>query len=167
MNRFLAIPLGLSCLLFAGVFLSESIGKTRTSYAVQVSSPQEQELLPGEADEQEADTSELLTLDQARTLVLDGWPTAGKYAWGSRAAPRVSAFAELQEFLWRPREQTQLTDEPCILTSLVVVSGETVYFPIHIDRKTQAIKIFAEQTWKPYTEWRDGYLPGFLESVKK
>ena len=159
MNRFLAIPLGLSFLLFVAVFCSKStVGKNATFYsgATQMETGALQQ-------EQEPESSELLSLEKIRTRVLEGWPTVGQYQWGSRAMPRVSNYAELGIAQAR---NTQLDDTSCLLTSLIVVRERSRdCYTLYVDRTSSEVKIFADEVWRPYEEWKEGYLPEYLESV--
>ena len=226
MNRYLTIPLGLSFLLFAGVYLSHgSFGQSKQSSSKSDStlpsnvSNQQSESRGFEDEPKKSESSPLLSFEQARTLVLDGWPTVGFYHWGSRGAPRTSAYAELADAMRRPSRERELLaekefngdsnkldafesdttssgegrgpagDASCILTSIVIVNYKAKpienegmsfghrtakvsvldprsNFPLHVDRRTKEIKIFANETWQPYDKWRDENLPIFLKSLK-
>ena len=196
MNRYLAIPLSLSLVLFAGVYVSHgSLGQIKQSSSKSDStlpstgSNQQSESRGFEDEPKKSESAQLLSFDQARTLVLDGWPTISPNKWGSRARPNISACAELAETMRGSWRKPELGDASCILTSIVTVNeqakpGENAKvtfwnrpaqvsvldrrsnFPLHIDRRTKEIKIFANETWQPYDEWRDKNLPIFLKSLK-
>lgn len=226
MNRYLTIPLGLSFLLFAGAYLSHgSFGQSKQSSSSSDStlpsagSIQQSKSRGFEDEPKKSEASPLLSFQQARTLVLDGWPTVGSYHWGSRGTPRVSSYAELADAMRPSRERELLAEKEfngdsneldefesddlaasgsgrgsagnasCILTSIVIINGEAnptqkagvsfapgpakasvldqhSTFPLHVDRRTKEIKIFANETWQPYDKWRDENLPVFLKSLK-
>lgn len=160
MNRYLVVPLVLSCLLFVGVLCSKaSVGKSATAYSTQEPTLTEQD------EQQEQEESELLSLDEIRTLVLDGWPTVPRSAWASRAGPRISSYAELTG----GRGAVELGNDTSFLTSLTVLeNGNRVYFPLHVDRVSGEVMIFAGRrgNWMVYTNWRDGYLPKYLKRTQ-
>jgi len=195
MNRYLAIPLGLSFVLFTGVYLSHgSFGQTKQSSSKSgstlASTGPTQQSKSRSVEQKELESAPLLSFDQARTLVLDGWPTISPNQWGSRVRPNISACAEIAETMrgnWR--RKPELGDAACILTSIVTVNEQAKpaenakatfgnrraqisvldrrsNFPLYIDRRTKEIKIFANETWQPYDKWRDENLPIFLKSLK-
>ena len=175
MNRYLTVPLVLSFVLFAGVYFSH------TSYG---QGKQANESLPASTEpasteavleKKEAESETLLSYNDARTIVLDGWPTVGNYNWGSRAAVRIESYAELGETMMRPLaalQENKLGDDPSILTSLVLFNiyaspkDRSEKFPVHIDRQTKVVKIFDNNKWQSYSEWRETKLPVFMASSK-
>ena len=160
MNRFLVVPLALSCSLFVGVLYTKtSMGENAAAYSTQESTLTEEE----EPQEQEA--GELLSLSEIQTLVLDGWPTVPRSAWASRARPKILSFAELGG----AREAVKLGNKPSFLTSLIVYeNGNRVYFPLHVDRASGEVMIFAGGggNWVVYAKWRDSYLPKYLKRTQ-
>ena len=161
MNRYLVVPLVLSCLLIVGVLCSKaSVGKNATVYSIQ------EPTLTEQVEQREQEESELLSLDEIRTLVLDGWPTVPRSAWASRAGPRISSYAELRG---GRRAVVELGNGSSFLTSLnVVENGNRVYFPLHVDRESGEVMIFVGSSgdWVVYAEWRDSYLPKYLKRTQ-
>ena len=157
MNRFLAIPLSFSFLLFVAVVCSKStVGKSPTSYFGG------NQLETGSL-QQDPESSELLSLEEIRTHVLEGFPTVGRYQWGSRAMPHVSTYAELRV----AKGRQELDDTPFLLTSLIVVNeNDHDRFPLFVDRTSSDVKIFVDEVWRPYEEWKQSYLPQYLETAK-
>ncbi|NND95728.1 MAG: hypothetical protein HKN47_00195, partial [Pirellulaceae bacterium] len=126
----------------------------------------------------------MLSYDQTRTFVLDQWPIASRNLIGSRAMPRSSFHATLERMASRELNVGDVDDATSFLCTLridaevfpdwrqLVTYPESAraesqpddpllgvnHFPIHVDRTTQAIHIFADQKWQPYSQWRDGNL---------
>ncbi len=167
MNRYLALPLALSIICFAGVYCS-----VQRSY--------------GEPIKRTITKKSPLSFDQARTQILDGWPTLDEHAFGSRKMPTQQLYAELQEFAWR-NKPTLPKDQNSILTSIRISARpmfsiaadqkraqETIekhglqknrWLPLHVDRLTHEVKIFHNHSWRPYPEWRDEYLPIYFKAT--
>ena len=166
MNRYLALPLALSVICFACVYTAQS------SY--------------GEPAKRAVTNKAPLSFDQARTQILDGWPTLDEHAFGSRSMPSQPLYAELQEFVWQTKP-TLSDDQNSILTSIRVTAwsaskdakererGQELiknfglqkvgWLPLHVDRLSHEVKIFHNHSWRPYEEWRDEYLPLYLEAT--
>ena len=167
MNRYLALPLALSVICFAGVY------SVQNSY--------------GEPAKKTVLNKAPLTFDQARAQILDGWPTLDEHAFGSRSMPTQPLYAELQQIVWR--QQPVISDDAnSILTSIRVtahpgfakeeatrVNGKKLieqhglqhvgWLPLHVDRYTHEVRIFHNRSWRPYEEWQDEYLPIYMEAT--
>ena len=169
MNRFLTAPLVATLFVFVAVLCSQqSTGEPPQTLTTATSSYDYHDI-----------KVDLLTAKQAETLVLDQWPTSEPLIL-SRVMPRTKLMAELRIAEHTSNDHSLLGTlfvnatpkiqklNPQELQAEMMSGGMTVnrpnnVFPIHIDRYARNIKIFAENQWQPYPQWRDVNVPIYKE----
>ena len=152
MNRYLAIPSAMSLVLFVGLLAKSSFGVSSNSTAPT-------------SVEAATYVSAPLRIEDAEIAVLDQWPTLSEFQWGSRRGPTQSLYATLDlrmtqtSFLGRMGVTARHAKPE---TTTDVKNGRST-FPIHVDRSTGDVLIFADYQWQDYPTWRDQNLPQYLE----
>jgi len=146
MNRFVLVP---GFVALAGFLVFCSIGPSvAPAFSPSMSSP--------------------LTTDQASTLILDGWPVdQGFFDYGSRGEPD-------QYFFGRHGQIAGTGNDGGFLTTFDIMCKFRIKndpklgnkrFPIHINRYSGLVRIFADQQWQSYDDWRENNLPIYYEAA--
>ena len=154
MNRYLAVPFAMSLVLFVGILAKSSFGDPSS-------------VTPSTNAEPTTFVSSPLRIKDAEIAVLDQWPTLSEFQWGSRRAPTQSLYAALD------LRMTQTSFLGCMSvnarhekpdTTTSVKNGQSI-FPVHVDRSTGDVLIFADYQWQDYPMWRDANLPHYMEAT--
>ena len=144
MNRFLIIPMAVCVFAFGVVYVAIASSPVLPVAAISA---------VGYTNPKPATTTRprLTSMDEASTLILDGWPTRDRHAMMSRVMVFQPLYARLG-----PLAQNWPDGRSNFLSSLEVVTPEKQYeFPINFDRLTNEIHIFADNSWEPYEGWRE------------
>lgn len=158
MNRYLAIPCILSIIGFGAVYFADASQRNRTEDNKSMHETANRSLYSGtsKARTNEANNVKLLTSEDAKILLLDGWPTRGSHYRLSRAMPRrqlyANGFVQVDE---------NSSDTPYFLGYLQLELNRfaPLTYAVSIDRVNHDIKIFDENCWQPYDAWQKKQIP--------
>lgn len=175
MNRYLAIPLVFTLISFCVVYCSQStLGKSNKSDLA---------LNAATVNGSVARSANPVSYDDAKTMILDQWPILEGYRFGSRMMPTQRLYATIGELAHLGVDSKEARESPSFLLCLHIVAralpekaasnltlrhGQSVaagsnMFPIHVDRYSREVQIFADWQWQEYSSWRDTNLPKYKE----
>ncbi|MCC9600651.1 hypothetical protein LOC67_08760 [Stieleria sp. JC731] len=163
MNRLLVLPLIVSVLLFAAIFMHLSNQDSSEGDAVSGSVAS-----LGRGTPQQ----DLMPFDEARHKILESWPQESPQELFSRREVGVSLTADLTP----PADVTENRSSTNFLCALILdgmllnphstdelEAAIARPLPIHVDRQSREIFIFFQSDWIEYGQWLKTYQPAIRE----
>ena len=170
MNRYMIAPLLATLVVFALV-LHHQAQNSGSSSAVGASSHL------ASLGRHSRGESDLLPYEEAEQRILAQWPSLNPREVFSRRVPTQSLYATL----WPDESSGVEHAETSFLCTLFInaipavadtnqnaemmgvgkVQAASPHFPIHVDRETAKIRIFADSRWQSYATWRDMKVPEY------